>query len=161
MTLNCWVQSPLCATTESQKNKTLMISPRSLWHMETRYSYETWGMRMCVYEVIGMANAFWAIGKLGCLPDSPVMEEEEEKKGRWRGEGCWEARSCFCVAVIWCITVTLQCESWVDTHKGILSHLWLCGTHLTSLIFSLSSHYACLPQGFLERRGYTTYRKVV
>ena len=57
--------------------------------METRYGYETWGMRMCVCEVVGTANAFWAIGKRGCLPDSPVMEEEEEKKGRWREEGGW------------------------------------------------------------------------
>ena len=45
-------------------------------------------MRVCVCEVVGMADGFGATGKLGYFPDSPVMEEEEQKKGRWRGEGC-------------------------------------------------------------------------
>ena len=38
---------------------------------------------MCVCEVVGMADGFGATGKLGYFPDSPVMEEEEQKKGRW------------------------------------------------------------------------------
>lgn len=45
-----------------------------------------------------------------------------------------------------------------DTHEDILSHLWLCRTHL---IFSLSSNCASLSHLFPVGKEHITYKKVV